>query len=213
MSRKISSISKRMQEAMDIRGIKQADLCKSTGIGKSSISTYLSGEYEPKQTNLYKIAEALGVSIPWLTGYDVPMDELDPIKNVDNIIQLDKVNKLPIVGSIAAGKPKLAVEDIESYVMLDSSYKADFALRVSGDSMIDAGINDGDLALIKRDLCVENGEICAVSIDGHATLKRLYRNDDFLTLQPCNSKYQPIIVKENEEPYIVGKLTGIVRKY
>ena len=64
MSSKISSISNRMKKAMDMRNINQAELCRRTGIGKSSISTYLSGDYEPKQTNLYKIAEALDVSIP-----------------------------------------------------------------------------------------------------------------------------------------------------
>lgn len=79
--------------------------------------------------------------------------------------------------------------------------------------MIDAGINDGDLALIIKDRPIDNGDIYAVMIDGDATLKKVYKNDDYLTLQPCNSSYQPIMVKEEDEPYIVGKLSGIVRKY
>lgn len=64
----------RIKEALDLRGMKQADLVEKTGIGKSSISTYISGSYEPKQKNLYKIAKALNVSLAWLIGYDVPMD-------------------------------------------------------------------------------------------------------------------------------------------
>lgn len=203
-----------MKKAMDMRNINQAELCRRTGIGKSSISTYLSGDYEPKQTNLYKIAEALDVSIPWLNGYDVNMEkntEERPLPS--NLIPITKVNRIPVVGTIAAGKPITAEENIDSYIVLNDEYKADFALKIKGDSMIDAGINDGDLALIIKDRPIDNGDIYAVLIDGDATLKKVYKNDDYLTLQPCNSKYQPIMVKEEDEPYIVGKLSGIVRKY
>lgn len=70
----MKSISERIREALEIRGMKQADLVKITGIGKSSISTYLSGAYEPKQRNIYKIARALNVNEAWLMGYDVSME-------------------------------------------------------------------------------------------------------------------------------------------
>lgn len=214
MSVKVSTISKRMKLAMDMRDINQAELCRRTGIGKSSISTYLSGDYEPKQTNLYKIADALSVTIPWLSGYDVEMNvEKENRPLPENPKPITKVNRIPIVGSIAAGTPILATENIESYLLLGQEYKADFALKIMGDSMIDVGINDGDLALIIKDRPISNGEIYAVLVDGEATLKKVYKNDDYLTLQPCNSKYEPIVVKEEDNPYIVGKLSGIVRKY
>jgi lexA repressor len=79
--------------------------------------------------------------------------------------------------------------------------------------MIDVGINDGDLALIIKDKPIINGDIYAVLVDGDATLKKVYKNDNFLTLQPCNSKYEPLMVKEEDNPSIIGKLSGIVRKY
>ena len=79
--------------------------------------------------------------------------------------------------------------------------------------MIDVGINDGDLALIIKDKPIINGEIYSVLVYGDATLKKVYKNDDYLILQPCNSKYELIMVKEKDNPYIVGKLSGIVRKY
>lgn len=214
MSVRVSTISKRMKLAMDMRDINQAELCRRTGIGKSSISTYLSGDYEPKQTNLYKIADALSVTIPWLSGYDVEMNvEKENRPLPENLKPITKVSRIPIVGSIAAGTPILATENIESYLLLGQEYKADFALKIMGDSMIDVGINDGDLALIIKDRPISNGEIYAVLVDGEATLKKVYKNDDYLTLQPCNSKYEPIVVKEEDNPYIVGKLSGIVRKY
>lgn len=68
------TIAERIRQGMNLRDIKQSDLARITGIGKSSISTYLSGEYEPKQKNIYKIATALNVSEAWLMGYDVPLE-------------------------------------------------------------------------------------------------------------------------------------------
>ena len=73
----MKTIAERIREGLDLRGMKQSDLVNATGIGKSSISTYLAGEYEPKQKNIYKIAHALHVSESWLMGYDVPMDPID----------------------------------------------------------------------------------------------------------------------------------------
>lgn len=72
----MDTIAKRMKEAMLIRNITQADLIKSTGITKSSISSYINGKYEPKHDNIYKIAKALNVSESWLMGFDVPMERL-----------------------------------------------------------------------------------------------------------------------------------------
>lgn len=74
----MATIAQRINEALNIRNLKQADLVRMTGIGKSSISTYLSGEYDPKQRNIYKIAAALNVNEAWLMGYDVPMEKEKP---------------------------------------------------------------------------------------------------------------------------------------
>lgn len=76
----MKSIADRIVEGLSLRGLKQAELVEKTGIGKSSISTYISGEYEPKQRNIYKIALALDVNEAWLMGNDVPMDRVDPNK-------------------------------------------------------------------------------------------------------------------------------------
>lgn len=70
----MKTTSERIKEALELKGMKQSDLVEKTGIGKSSISTYISGSYEPKQRNIYKIAKALGVNEAWLMGYDVPME-------------------------------------------------------------------------------------------------------------------------------------------
>lgn len=75
---RMTTVAERIREALEIRGMRQSDLVQATGIGKSSISTYLSGSYLPKQQNIYKIAQALDVNVSWLMGYDVPMDVEKP---------------------------------------------------------------------------------------------------------------------------------------
>ena len=194
--------------------ISQNELARRVGMAKSAISRYFNRTREFPLNRADQFAKALGLETEYLLGVSLPKE--DTIENrplPENIKPITKVNRIPIVGSIAAGKPILATENIDSYLLLGQEYKADFALSIRGDSMIDAGINDGDLALIIKDKPIINGDIYAVLVDGDATLKKVYKNDDYLTLQPCNSKYEPLMVKEEDNPYIIGKLSGIVRKY
>ena len=193
--------------------ISQNELARRVGMAKSAISRYFNRTREFPLNRADQFAKALGLETEYLLGVSLPEETIEERPLPENLKPITKVNRIPIVGSIAAGKPILANENIESHLLLGQEYKADFALKIKGDSMIDVGINDGDLALIIKDRPISNGEIYAVLVDGEATLKKVYKNDDYLTLQPCNSKYEPIVVKEEDNPYIVGKLSGIVRKY
>lgn len=193
--------------------ISQNELARRVGMAKSAISRYFNRTREFPLNRADQFAKALGLETEYLLGVSLPEETIEERPLPENLKPITKVNRIPIVGSIAAGKPILATENIESHLLLGQEYKADFALKIMGDSMIDVGINDGDLALIIKDRPISNGEIYAVLVDGEATLKKVYKNDDYLTLQPCNSKYEPIVVKEEDNPYIVGKLSGIVRKY
>lgn len=121
---------------------------------------------------------------------------------------------IPIVGNVTAGTPILATENIEEYFSLPMSYiKHDrdlFILKVKGQSMIDAGILDGDYAIIEKDATAENGEIVVALIEDEATIKTFYKEDDHIRLQPENKTMEPIIV---EECIILGKLVGVYRSY
>jgi repressor LexA len=123
---------------------------------------------------------------------------------------------VPLVGKVRAGEPSLALEDFEGNIVLDRSLAREedpFFLRVKGDSMIGDHIKDGDLALVQRESLVDNGGISVVLIDDEATLKRVYREGDFLRLQPSNPNMKPIIVGMGEgRVTIVGKVIGIFRK-
>ncbi|MCM0648500.1 transcriptional repressor LexA [Clostridium swellfunianum] len=121
---------------------------------------------------------------------------------------------IPIVGKVTAGLPILAVENIEETFSIPLNFirsnKELFMLKISGESMIEAGILDGDLAIIEKVNSAENGEIVVALIENEATLKRFYKEDGYIRLQPENSTMEPIIVKDCQ---IIGKLAGLYRAY
>ena len=123
---------------------------------------------------------------------------------------------IPIIGRVRAGEPILAVENIEGYINLDRSLVSSddvFLLRVQGDSMIDAHIQDGDFALVKPQPHAENGEIVVALIEDEATIKRIFKKRDLIRLEPANPRIEPIVVKKGEKRItIVGKVVGIFRK-
>ena len=205
----MDSICKRLQIALRARGMKQVDLVNLTGIGKSSISTYLAGEYEPKQKNLYKLAKALDVSESWLMGYDVPMDRNPSLPDniPENVIKIEKFQKVPLLGQIACGTPILAEENIEDYIDAPGHIRADYALTCKGDSMINAGIKDGDIVYIRKQEVVENGQIAAVMVgDDEATLKRFYVENGVVTLNAENPAYSPkvFVGEEAAQIHVIG---------
>lgn len=124
---------------------------------------------------------------------------------------------LPVVGSVRAGMPQPAIEDIEEYFAIDQIHQArsggTFFLKVKGDSMINASIKDGDLALIRPQQTAGNRDIVVALINGEATLKRFYLENDRVRLQPENPNFDPIIVRDGEELSIIGKVVGIYRQY
>lgn len=208
------SIADRMRQAMDIRQMKQTDLVRKTGIGKSSISTYLSGDYEPKQKNIYKIAFALDVSEAWLMGYDVPMERQG---NVGTAIPpgfepLPAMSRIPIVGQIACGEPITAEENIEGYASAPERWRADFVLICRGRSM-EPKIMNGDLVAIRSDVRVETGQIAAVRIGDEATLKKVYFYPERIILRPINDEFEDIVFEceEMNKVSIEGKAVGLCR--
>lgn len=121
---------------------------------------------------------------------------------------------IPIVGKITAGEPILAQESIEDFLTLPLNFVKSSAelyiLKVSGQSMIEAGIFDGDLAIIEKTSTAVNGDIVVALIENEATIKRFFKEDGYIRLQPENSSMNPILVKDCK---ILGKLSGLYRKY
>ena len=132
---------------------------------------------------------------------------------VDSVVKKEMIN-VPIIGRVTAGLPILANENIEDSFPLPLDYVKHnndlFMLKVSGNSMIKAGILDGDLAIIEKTQTASNGDKIVALIENEATLKTFYRENDHIRLQPENDEMEPIIV---DNCSILGKLIGIYRTY
>lgn len=125
----------------------------------------------------------------------------------------EKSSQVPVMGRVTAGMPILAVEDIEGYVPVSESVRRGrelFALRVCGESMINAGILDGDIAIVHSTPVADNGDIVVALVGDEATVKRFYKEDGRFRLQPENDAFEPIIV---DEVALLGKLVAIYRNY
>ena len=119
---------------------------------------------------------------------------------------------VPIVGNVAAGTPILAEENIEDHLLLSSEMAQEgwFMLHVRGDSMVNAGILDGDLVLVRPQQQAPNGTIVVAVVEGEATVKRLQRQDGQIRLLPENERYEPIVANDAE---LAGVVRGVVRMF
>ena len=127
-----------------------------------------------------------------------------------NLTRREVVN-VPLVGRVAAGEPILAVENVESYFPIPAEYMPNedvFMLTVKGESMINMGIYDGDNIIVSKCSSARNGEVVVALVDDSATVKRFYKEDGHIRLQPENDYMDPIIVPDCE---ILGKVIGLVR--
>ena len=128
-----------------------------------------------------------------------------------NLVRREVVN-VPLVGTVAAGQPILAVENIDAYFPIPAEYmpnEQSFMLTVKGDSMINAGIFDGDQVLVKQQATAENGDMVVALIDDSATVKTFYKENGYYRLQPENDNMEPIIITGNLQ--ILGKVFGVFR--
>ena len=130
-----------------------------------------------------------------------------------NLVRREVVN-VPLVGTVAAGQPILAVENVEGYFPIPSEFmhnEQSFMLKVKGDSMINAGIFDGDQVLVKQQPTADNGDIVVAMVEDSATVKTFYKEKGYYRLQPENDAMDPIIV--TGEVKILGKVFGVMRFY
>lgn len=129
-----------------------------------------------------------------------------------NMIRREMVS-LPVVGHVAAGEPILAEQNIEEYIPFPAEYitrNQAYMLHVQGESMVNAGILDGDLVLVESCNTAHNGDMVVAMIEDGATVKRFYKEDDHIRLQPENDSMEPIIVKDCS---ILGKVRGVFRLF
>lgn len=203
-------VGSRIKEIRKLRKMTLRELGDHIGLSESNTKRYEDGQIKTVGIDLIKkIAAALDVPESYLTGWE----DIPPYKKLDNYVPITK-KKIPLLGEIAAGQPIYADGHIEEYLPVNDDLRVDFALKIKGDSMINANIDDGDIVFIRQQSDVDDGQIAAVLIDDSATLKRVYHMQDFIQLQAENPKYPPMIFsnKNCDDVRILGLAVAVLGK-
>ncbi len=189
--------------------------CKLGYKSRSSINKIEKGENDIPQSKIIAFAKALDTTPGALMGWDE--DVLDVTKIPGYIPMPIENKKIPIVGTVKCGPNGLAFEYTDGYVFIDEDIAGDImAFRCKGDSMKDVGISDGDIAIVRKQCNVENGELAVVIINGNeGTLKRIRHHDGILVLEAANQEYSPRIFAGEEINIvkIIGKVLEVRKKF
>ena len=200
------SIAENIKKLRVEHGLSQLELGKIAGVSDKAVSTWEIGAKAPRMGAVEKLANYFGVPKSAI------LDDVDATERLipQGFEPLPRTYKVPLVGNIACGRPITAEQNIETYIDAPEWTRCDFCLRCKGDSMVEAGIQDGDIVYVRCQPEVENGEIAAVLIGDEATLKRIYYDGESIMLIPANRAYQPKTYRgqELEGIRIEGKVVG-----
>ena len=188
--------SENLKRLMRVNGLSQNELSRRLGVSATAVNLWANGTNVPRAGLMDKICEF----------FDVTQAELTTDREAIPNLSIPAAFPLPILGTICCGEGKLCDESFEGFFFVDNSIRADYCLRVEGDSMRDANINHGDIAFIRKATDYMDGRIYAVLIDDHAVLRKIYRQTDGVLLMPCNEAYKPMFEKDI---FIVGECIGI----
>lgn len=187
------TIGKRIKNTRESLNLTLEEVAKKIGVATQTIHKY---ECEVVTNipldKIEKIANALNVTPAYLMGWEHSEQAEDDIKTI-------KLKKFPMLGEIACGNPIMCEQNYETFIEASENLQADFCLTAKGDSMINARIKNGDIVFIRQQPIVENGEIAAVIIDDTATLKRVYIQNNYMTLMAENPEYAPIVIQLSED--------------
>ncbi len=203
----------RIKQVLEEKGIKQTWLAEQLGKSYNMVNSYVQNRRQPSLEDLYRIANILKVDVRELLDKDALMKNNQPGNLSDSeefVGENAQTINLPVIGSIACGSPILAIENIEAEIpvsidLIKGSSKH-FLLKAVGNSMNKAGINDGDIVLVKQQNTAENGSIVVALIDDEATIKEFQKTSEAIVLKPRSTeqKHKPILLNRD------FKIQGIV---
>lgn len=179
------------------------EICKAVGLSSTSSIHY----------HLDNLEQMGYISRPKSKKRCIEILENDFYMDSAASVIMPEYSSVPIIGSVAAGQPILAAENIDGYFPIPTTYLTNnetFMLRIKGNSMVNVGILNNDLVLVQQASSAKNGEIIIALIDDSATCKTFYKEDEYIRLQPENDSYEPIYVRDCN---IVGKVIGLFRSY
>lgn len=181
--------------------LRYEDLAQKAGISKRSVEDIFRGyTTKPRIDTVEAIERALGLNRPQI--------QKDPV--IKDKVELNDMYPVPLLGSVVAGLPIEAQEDLEGYIYISFRPKEEyFALRVHGDSMINAGIQDGSILVVHKQETAENGEVIVAMLNGEQTVKRLKLVGEMTFLWPENPAYDPIPVSAKDSFIILGRVVEV----
>ena len=187
-----------LKELLIRKGMSANQLGKKIGVSATSMSKYMHAVAMPRNDKIDAICRVLNCQ---------RSDLLSDKTQIPNL-SIPAAYALPMLGTVCAGDGILAEQNFDGYFFVDNSIRADYCLRIEGDSMKDAGINHGDIVFLRKSYSFLNGGIYAVVFgdDSNAVLKKVYKQGDSLLLMPCNQLYDPITV---DDCLIVGECVGV----
>ena len=201
----MNTLGDRMRILRSGRGLTQQDVAAALNVSRSAVAMWERNEREPNLETLAALARLLDLPLSALVEREeAPLPAgLRPVRT----------KRVPLLGTIAAGEPIFAEEEHETYVDVDGSARADFALEVKGESM-EPVYKDGDVVYIRRQDDVRDGQVAAVVVDDSATLKRVYHLPVGVQLMPLNPAFAPMLfTPENSDSVrILGLAVGYFRK-
>lgn len=183
------------------KNISQSEFAKLLNYPETTVSNWINANTYPRIDKIEEISRFFGITKSELTEEKLP----------ENLIKISRVTMIPVLGEIACGDPIWVSENYDGYFALDNSLNADFILVAKGESMIDAGINDGDKCFIRKQEYIDSGKIGVVLLDDSATLKRIYKSEKGYILQPENRDYSPLAIEGDIK--ILGELVGVYKTY
>ena len=202
----MKTFGERVKTRREELGMTQDELAKRLGYkSRSSINKIELDQRNMKQSQIADLAKALNTTPGYLMGWKDG--------SLPSNVSVPAAHAIPILGTICCGN---GIDDksFDGYFFVDHSIRADYCLHVVGDSMEDAHIYNGDIAFIRQEYEFEDGKIYGIVVDlqqGDAVLKKVYKSNGNLILQPCNDKYSPIVCRP-EDCYIIGRLCGVYHK-
>lgn len=192
--------AERLKSLRKNKNLTQIEFAKVFSISAGAIAMWETGKREPDNSTMSKIADYFGVTVDYLLGREP----------IENEVDLDDNYPVPILGRVVAGVPIESAENVDGYIYINYKPKEYFfALRVHGDSMINAGIRDSSILVVRKQSYSDNGDIIVALLNGEQTVKRyrIFGNSAFL--MPENPSYEPIPINPNDDFLVLGKVVEV----
>ena len=223
----MATSTERINQIMKERNLRQVDVLNmakpyqekyNIKFYKSHLSQYVNGKSKPDNEKIFLLAKVFEVSEAWLLGYDVPRNKITEENNENN--KSSQGIKIAVLGTVPAGIPIAAVEDILDYEEIPKSWENQgefFGLKIKGDSMMPI-LTNGDVVIVRKQTTADNGDTVIAMVNGYdATCKRYERSNNGIMLIPNNSSYTPTFYTNEEieslPVTIIGKVVELRRKF